>query len=79
MVPADGLKLQQNEHGRWRVQSREFLGHGWRYKVTADGVTISVIESIESVDRSWGLGDVCDVIWRDRQRAVLLTKTDGSK
>jgi iron(III) transport system ATP-binding protein len=76
MVPADGLKLQQNEHGRWRVQSREFLGHGWRYKVTADGVTISVIES---VDRSWGLGDVCDVIWLDRQRGVLLTKTDGSK
>jgi iron(III) transport system ATP-binding protein len=73
MVPADGLSLQHNEHGRWRVQSREFLGHGWRYRVAADGVTLSVIESL---DRTWSPGDACELIWRDRQRAVLLPKPD---
>ncbi|MFZ0408048.1 MAG: ABC transporter ATP-binding protein [Cyanobium sp.] len=68
LLSADGLELQPLAEGRCRVLGREFLGHGWLYRVACADCTLRLRLPLEQ-DHSPGLA--CELRVRAGQRALL--------
>ncbi len=68
LLSADGLELLPQADGRCRVLGREFLGHGWLYRVACGAISLRLRLPLEQ-DHPPGL--VCDLRVRPGQRALL--------
>ena len=68
LLSPDGLELQPQITGRCRVLGREFLGHGWLYRVACGAITVRLRLPLEQ-DHPPGLA--CELQIRPEQRALL--------
>jgi iron(III) transport system ATP-binding protein len=68
LLAADGLELQPAADGPCRVLGREFLGHGWLYRVACGAISVRLRLPLEQ-DHPVGLA--CALTIRPGQRALL--------
>jgi len=68
LLAADGLELEPAADGPCRVLGREFLGHGWLYRVACGAISVRLRLPLEQ-DHPVGLA--CALTIRPGQRALL--------
>ncbi|MEI6032175.1 MAG: ABC transporter ATP-binding protein [Synechococcaceae cyanobacterium ELA739] len=68
LLAADGLELEPAADGPCRVMGREFLGHGWLYRVACGAISVRLRLPLEQ-DHPVGLA--CALTIRPGQRALL--------
>ena len=68
LLSPDGLELEPRAEGHCRVLGREFLGHGWLYRVWCGGITVRLRLPLAQ-DHPPGLS--CDLRIRPGQKALL--------